>query len=436
MAIHNNMDAPADLLKAAYKHLAFDQGALLPAMREPQADALENWVDTGDWQSLAAQAGAESIFFVGRDPVVVFAKLEENTPDALRTLYGRVWSMCRPQLLFLASPGQLTIFDLTKPPPKPNEALASRDRSIQTAASIAEVQSKLSAYHRERIESGVVFGDERFRDSINRADRALIRDLKIVRQQLAAVTVRRGAKGPELRHLHSLIGRAIFIRYLEDREVLLPAYFEKVAARRKEWTRLLAETPSAPELEPRLAELRFLRVLRDKDFTYALFDQLGQDFNGDTFPIDKDEPERIQQAHLDKLRGFLLGSTSPQLELFFFAYRFDVIPIELISTIYEEFYNERTGNGRNQGSHYTPPALVEFMLANTLTPAILTTRPRVLDPACGSGIFLVESFRRMVRHLWREQNGRRLRRPQLRKILREQIAGIDINEEAVRVCRV
>ncbi|HEY6251246.1 MAG TPA: N-6 DNA methylase [Candidatus Angelobacter sp.] len=413
--------------------MGFDQGALLPAIREPQPDALESWVDTGDWQSLAAQAGAESIFFVGRDPVVVFARLEDSTPDALRTLYGRIWCMCRPQLLFLASPGQLTVFDLTKPPPKPNESLSGHDRSIQTAASIAEVQSKLNGYHRERIESGVVFGDERFRDSINRADRSLIRDLKIVRQQLAAVAVSRGAKRPELRHLHSLIGRAIFIRYLEDREVLLPAYFEKVAGRRKEWTRLLAQAPSAPELEPRLAELRFLRVLQDKDFTYALFDQLAQDFNGDTFPIDEDEPERIQQQHLDRLRGFLLGSTSPQQELFFFAYRFDVIPIELISTIYEEFYNERTGRARNQGSHYTPPALVEFVLANTLTPAILATRPRVVDPACGSGIFLVESFRRMVRHLWREQNGKRLSRPQLRKILREQIAGIDINEEAVRV---
>src|SRR5262249_16348213 len=153
--------------------------------------------------------------------------------------------------------------------------------------------------------------------------------------------------------------------------------------------------------------LRFLRVLQDKDFTYALFDQLAQDFNGDTFPVE-DEADYIQQGHLDKLRGFLQGNTSPQEQLFFFAYRFDVIPIELISTIYEEFYNERTGKGKNKGSHYTPPALVEFVLAHTLTSDVLTARPRVVDPACGSGIFLVESFRRMVRHLWAQQEGRRV----------------------------
>ena len=195
----------------------------------------------------------------------------------------------------------------------------------------------------------------------------------------------------------------------------------------------LAQAPSATALQPRIAELRFLRVLQDKEFTYALFDQLAHDFNGDTFPIDQDERDRIQQEHLDKLRGFLLRSTSEQEELFFFAYRFDVIPIELISTIYEEFYNERTGKDRNQGSHYTPPALVEFVLAHALTPQVLAKKPRVIDPACGSGIFLVESFRRMVRYLCAEQNGKRVSRPQLRKILREQIAGIDINEEAVRV---
>lgn len=429
----SGLDTPADFLTAAYTQLAFDRGALLSAARAPQIGTQDDWFEKGDWQHLAAEVGAESIFFVDRDPVVVFAKVESTSAELLKKLYARIWCMSRPQLLFLAAPGELMLLDLTKPPPRSNESVDGRDRLIDRVTSLAEVHTKLAAYHRERVETGAVFGDDRFRDSVSRADRALIRDLKTVRQQLATISGPRGTSRPELRHLHSLIGRAIFIRYLEDREILLPSYFDAVAKRRKEWQRLLAQAPTAPALEPRLAELRFLRVLQDKDFTYALFEQLAQDFNGDTFPIDDEERERIQQTHLDKLRGFLLGSTTSQQELFFFAYRFDVIPIELISTIYEEFYNEREGKERNQGSHYTPPALVEFVLAQTLTPQVLATRPRVIDPACGSGIFLVESYRRMVRYLWSEQNGKRLSRPQLRKILREQIAGIDINDEAVRV---
>lgn len=421
----------ANLLNAAYRQLEFDRGALVRAVHAPQPAALADWTDRGDWQLLAAQIGAESIFFVDRDPVVVFAKAEDATDGALKELYERVWCMSRPQLLFLAMPGQLCAFDLTKPPPRRNENIGDRHRLIAVANSIAEIQSKLGAYHRERVETGAAFGDERFHKSLDRADRSLIRDLKSVRRQLVAIPSAR--KRPELRHLHSLIGRAIFIRYLEDREILPHAYFERIANQRKEWIKILAQPPSAPALEPRFADLRFLRVLQNYHFTYALFDQLARDFNGDTFPIDDEEREYIQQAHLDKLRDFLIGSTSDQEELFFFAYRFDVIPIELISTIYEEFYNERTGKDGNQGSHYTPSALVEFVLAQTLTPEILAKKPRVIDPACGSGIFLVESFRRMVRHLCAEQNGRRVSRPQLRKILRDQIAGIDINEEAIRV---
>jgi Eco57I restriction-modification methylase len=422
-----------ELLTAAYEQLEFDQGALVPATSQPHSTTLKDWLDRGDWQTLAAQVGAERIFFVNRDPVIVFAKFEGNSPTTLRSLYERIWCMSRPQLLFLASPGQLSIFDLTKPPPRPDEAISDGSRLITVATSILEVQSKLRDYDRERIETGLVFGDERFSDSANRSDRALIRDLKTVRQKLLTIPRRAGAKRPELRHLHSLIGRAIFIRYLEDREILLPGYFENVAARRQEWTRLLAQSPSAPAVEPRLAEKRFLRVLQNKEFTYALFEQMAIDFNGDTFPIDQQERDSIQQEHLDTLRGFLTGSTSDQKELFFFAYRFDVTPIDLISTIYEEFYNEREGTDRNQGSHYTPSTLVEFVLGHTLTPEVLAERPRIIDPSCGSGIFLVESFRRMVRHLCAEQNGKRVSRAQLRKILRDQIAGIDINEEAIRV---
>jgi N-6 DNA Methylase len=432
VAASDNPDSPDKLLDAALEQLGFREGALLPAMATPRPEALKDWVEKGDWQMLAAQVGAESIFFVDRDPVVVFAKTNAVDAADVRALYERIWCMSRPQLLFLANPGQLSVFDLTKPPPKPQESIGDRDRLIAAVTSIADVQTELAEYHRERIESGIVFGDERFSRWENRSDRALIRDLKTVRKQLAAIK-KRSIKLPELRHLHSLIGRAIFIRYLEDRDILLPSYFEQIARRRKGWGQLLAQAPTTPAIEPRLAEKRFLRVLQDKEFTYALFEQMALDFNGDTFPIDSEERESIQQEHLDKLRGFLLGSTSDQQELFFFAYRFDVIPIELISTIYEEFYNEREGKNRNQGSHYTPPALVEFVLSHTLSVDVLAGRPRVIDPACGSGIFLVESFRRMVRHLCAEQNGKRVSRPQLRKILRDQIAGMDINEEAVRV---
>ncbi len=424
---------PEALLQAAYEELGFAEGALLPASERPQDTAADTWIEKGDWLALAKEVGAEKVFFVGQYPVVVFARVTGSDSETLRHLYNRIWCMARPQLLFLARPGELGVYDLARPPVKPNEDLASCDRLLDTARTVAEVQAKLASYHREKIETGFLFGEKHFGDGLSRADRALIRDLKIVRRSLMEIEPLAGQEQPSLHHLHSLIGRAIFIRYLEDRKVLTREYFEGVASRQPGWATLLAEPLPRRCIEPEMEKLCFLRVLRDKDFTYALFDQLAEDFNGDTFPVDDEERACVHGGHLQRLLGFLGGEPSGQQLLFFFAYHFDVIPIELISSIYEEFYGERKGKEQNQASHYTPAPLVEFVLSQTLTPAVLAQEPRVMDASCGSGIFLVESFRRMVRHKVAKQGGRRLTRAQLRRILREQIAGMDINEEAVRV---
>jgi hypothetical protein len=126
-----------DLLNAAYRQLEFDQGALLSVARTPQPATVADWIDRGDWQVLAAQVGAESLFFVDRDPVIVFAKAENAAEGALQALYEDIWCMARPHLLFLATPGQLSAFDLTKPPPRPHENIGDRDRLIAVATSLA-----------------------------------------------------------------------------------------------------------------------------------------------------------------------------------------------------------------------------------------------------------------------------------------------------------
>jgi hypothetical protein len=436
----SSKDTSRILLDAVYTQLEFDRGVLLPASKKPEKKKEEEWIEKGDWQVLAKDVGAEKIFFVDREPVAVFAELKTSDDASFREFYNNVWCMARPQLLFLARPGELAIYDLGKPPVGQNERPAEKGRLLERVTELAEVQERLASYHRERLETGALFGDDRFGRDINRADRALIRDLKKVRAKLDAVKLREGvdvSPGRKLELLHSFIGRAIFIRYLEDRKIITREYFEKVIeihgkAERNDWFKRLDQTSERPDLNPAAGPLFFPRVLTSKDFTYALFDQLAHDFNGDTFPVEPDERRGLLQGHLNTLRNLLLGNFDGD-QLFFQAYRFDIIPIELISTIYEEFYNEEVKDDGNQGSHYTPPALVEFVLANTLTPDVLKKKPRVLDVACGSGIFLVESFRRMVRFLCAEKDIERPTRQELRMLLHHQIAGMDINEEAIRV---
>ena len=88
-----------------------------------------------------------------------------------------------------------------------------------------------------------------------------------------------------------------------------------------------------------------------------------------------------------------------QKELFFWAYNFEWLPIELLSSIYEDFYHSPISSSefsKESGTYYTPTVLVDFCLNRTLTENRLKTNPRILDPACGSGIFLVQAFKRIV----------------------------------------
>ena len=413
--------SPNALLQAAYRDLGLAEGKLADATDRPDRDTPHDWLNQGEWLALAKRVRAEKVFFVDSNPVFVFAQTEDANAEATRRLFNHAWCMARPQCLFLARPGELAVYDLTRSPARPGEQLDSQHRLLARARSVAEVQSELQDYRREQVESGRLFAQPCFGiGPTAQADQALVRDLLI----------KEGLK-PE--YAHALIGRSIFVRYLEDRGILLKEDFRRVARRTAGWTALLEQAPSRPDVDEAMSSRLYPRVLANKKFTYSLFHKLAADFNGDMFPTDLAEERAVKQKHLTLLQGFLRGDADPDRpQLFFFAYRFDIIPIELISSIYEAFYNAEKGADQNHGSHYTPSALVEFVLSSVLTPECLAANPCITDGACGSGIFLVEAFRRIVRYRV-QKKGARLGLPELRKILRDQIRGIEINGEAVGV---
>jgi hypothetical protein len=418
------------LLDAAYTELGYEGGALRTASSSPKSDSESDWIEKGDWLALAEKVGAEKVFFVNEYPVIVFAEQKSSDASAWLSHFNSAWCMARPQLLFLARDGELAVLDLTKPPARAGEARDGNGRLLEIVEAASQVQAKLHKYRREQVESGRLFEEERFGPN-DRADRALIRDLGKVRKALLDNDL-----APN--HAHALIGRSIFVRYLEDRGVLTDEYFRKVARaarrdQRAEWEAALTRDPMAEAAVDSGRDIYYPRVLKNKLFTYALFRSLADHFNGDMFPVNSEEEIAVNEKHLGLLRKFFLGDIEGGL--FFFAYRFDIIPIELISSIYEKFYSLRRDQHdqqRDDGSYYTPAALVEFVLSHALTAEQLQKRPCVLDPACGSGIFLVESFRRIIRYQYK-QTGQRPRFDTLRAILRDQIRGIDINREAIRV---
>ena len=419
-------------LEKLYSDLDFKSGELFSVTDTPDRIRKNVWLEKGEWLSAAKRAGADKVFFVENNPIAVFAKCGEGHREKNKT-FNRIWSLARPRLLFLASPGEITVYDLAQKPLVFSKESKKRNelKILVTLHDIGKVAQLLQDFHRDNIESGKVFEKGRFGDLKNRADKSLIRDLKTVRREL----IQAGLSGDKVKYAHALIGRSIFIRYLEDRQILTEDYFRKVARQTAGWTDILKS-----EIALDFSENKpfYPRILENKDFTYALFRSLARDFNGDMFPdVDKEEA-MVKQKHLGFVQGLLYGNAGIQKKLFFYSYRFDIVPLDLISSIYEEFYHtsanddEKKSKARQDGAFYTPPVLAEFVLSRVLTIEELKKNPRVLDPACGSGIFLVEAFRRMVRYR-RYEKKTSLSFDELKDILQKQIAGIEANPEAARI---
>ena len=423
------------LLNILYDQLDFKSGSLYTATDKPLSGQNGiDWLEKGEWLSAAKRVGAEKIFFVENNPVAVFAECETALEEKVKA-FNKAWCLARPRLLFLASPGELTVYDLAqKPIDIKNPKAWNNLRALETLHDLIKVSRKLQSFHRDNVESGRLFVDKRFGDLKNRADKALIRDLKTVRREL----IDAGLKGNQVRFAHALIGRSIFIRYLEDRNILTKDYFHKIARQSSEWKDILREPISRAGFDFSEHKSFYPRVLSNKAFTYALFRKLAQDFNGDMFPDVEEEEQVVRQEHLIKIQDLFYGDVGIQKKLFFYSYRFDIIPLDLISSIYEEFYHgsvsddEKKKRVRQDGAYYTPPVLAEFVLSRVLTPDVLENSPRIMDPACGSGIFLVEAFRRIVRYKWHKKK-QPLTFDELKGILKEQIAGIEANDEAARI---
>ena len=411
------------LLENAYRDLDLVGGALVDAAESPPADIDQQiWRDRGDWLMLASRIDAQKVFFVNDDPVLVFSTLPNHSDfNDVIECYRRAWSLARPRYLFLEFAGELRVYSLARPPvPKGSEE--SSLPALHVVTSAADVIEQLSEYRRDRLELGLAFEAPALADQSGRADQQLLRDVKAATDQLAD-------SGLDLTIGHALIERAILVRYLEDREIITGEYFDAIMGPTPNGYDTLASSSHTPNFGQ---HSRFIEFLSDKELTYRLFGSLAEDFNGDLFVVDEQERRAVSQEHLQLLMNLLGGTTQAQQKpLFLWAYDFGVIPTNLISSMYELFCNQDE-NLQASSTHYTPPELVEFVLSDVLDERTLAKQPKVCDPACGSGIFLVEAYRRIVRHEMLTAKGP-LDTKRLRELLIDRIAGCDIDATAVRL---
>lgn len=104
---------------------------------------------------------------------------------------------------------------------------------------------------------------------------------------------------------------------------------------------------------------------------------------------------------------------------------------------------------KSTGSYYTPRELVGELVKSALEPVLLQKEPsehailslKILDPACGSGHFLLAAARRLATELARIRTGEEQPNPQayrlaLRDVVRNCLYGVDKNPLAVELCKV
>ena len=342
---------------------------------------------------------------VAGTPCICFKVLDEATPGMIHAIRMKVWNHGRVPTLWVISPDSVRIYDSFARP----QAGDQNDLSNHLLEELRQIGGRLHGiedFHKSRFDTGAFWQSGKGRDirPVQRVDSALLRDLLETKRALES-------EGLDSDVAQALLGRAIFVKYLEDRRILQPVHFQ-----------------------PFGSHGGFSEVLNDITNTYSFFDWLRTTFNGDLFPVEQDEQETVREAHLGILRLFLAGhdmSGYPSSQARLWPYSFETIPIELISSIYEIFAHESNQTAAESTSiHYTRFNLVELMLS--LAMQGMTHTAKVLDPACGSGVFLVEAFRRLAR-LNEKHHGRALTREELHELLVSQIFGMDIDRQAVYV---
>lgn len=400
-------------------------------------NAQDDWRNSAEFRShghtlrrLFDDLRLDAVLCVAGRPTVCVKDARELSEDEIEGLRGALWNLGSTTLLMVERQTKVLLFStLVTPSRKDDPTGISPDLTNETIASLedAELTLRLRQVIR-RVETGAIYRDNKpLFDPKQVVDKLLLKNLSAARNLICQ---EQSAKG--YRRAHALIGRFLFSCYLFDRGIIGGSYLSKKGlVGIKDMSGLLDSSRS-----DRVGAL------------VKLFAALQRDFNGSLFG---DEDTTVTESEVDILQRFLAGEDlhRKQMALPFKLYDFSFIPVEFISSIYQEFLGaeaevEAKPTGRNQlrnhgqrrqGAYYTPPRLAELTVDIATEGWDTLLNKRCLDPACGSGVFLVILFVRMAEE-WRMRNphaNTRRRYDELMRILAENICGVDIQHTACLV---
>ena len=337
-----------------------------------------------------------AFYCIDHKPFILFFEAPA-TPEDEKKIHRQIWNSQIP-IIIIETATSVKIF---------NGYLFDQEKSILKLLTDSKSLDKFSFWNIVSGETWIEFESE-FKKK--RLDEYLLENIQSVTEKLSKSIPRALAT--------LLVLRLIFVRYLIDRGVNLNF--------------------SAISTDKEQAKADLNKIVGSKNIIYQLFAHLQSSFNGNLFDLYADsntgvaEQDIITDENLRALQLFIGGSNVATEQLVLFdVYDFNIIPVELISNIYERFLGNQ--QRKKDGAFYTPSFLVDYILKHTIEPYLVeNTSCRVLDPACGSGIFLVETLRRIIeRNLSDRQYVESDK--ELSSYLVDNIFGIDKNEEAINV---
>ncbi len=322
--------------------------------------------------------------------------------DQLAHLHADLWRNGATPLLYVARRTQIDILTCARGPDfwKNDTYQYQPCKHIQVASEISTQLDERRRFSAFRLADGTFWEDHR--------NAELVRHDKAAHQSLIQAIVEtdnelEGHKYPVQRRLLLLV---ILIKYLEDRDVFPSGWFGRFQKGAKTFFDVLKH--GEPEEVERL--LKFLEK---------------EKFNGDVFTLPTDDNNQLTHKQLRQFAELVEAKTLNKQRYLWDLHTFEHLPVEVISHLYQRFV---------QGGHgkvYTPAFLASLLLDHAMPYGKLCGTERVLDPACGSGVFLVGAFRRLV-NVWRSRH--EWQKPSvadLKEILRNSIFGVEMDPGAI-----
>lgn len=368
------------------------------------AEAIRFALDELGLSAVSCINGVPTIGFLS-DPLVSIEHIDE--------LHRILWNQGLMSLLLVIRGDVLTAYSLVQRPLHHDKNRGKDPRLVKTLSLLDDALALRELL--DAAESGRFwYENDGYFNPDNRVDSVLLANLLMA---FRSIKDELGADAAQ-----ALLMQTMFVAYLEDRQIIGKVVF-RVAS------------------QDRFSTLLELLEAGDTESFEVLFTWLHGAFNGNlfkapcAFETGDAPPPKLKPEHLAVLARFRHGHENMVThQLRFWGYDFQYMSIGLISAVYDRFLKEETEKKSADGAFYTPMFLADIVV-NQLWDELTDEQKAngvYCDPACGSGIFLVRLFQRLVAHHCNLKKRRHATWTDL-KAIANRLRGGDINSSAVRV---